>query len=220
MDVKDRIKELRRVPASELIPNPKNWRLHPQNQQDGLRTVLERVGYADAVIARETDEGLVLIDGHLRAETTPNATVPVLVTDLSEAEADEVLATLDPLASLAEPDVEQLTELLKGINGRDAAIDELFQDIGETYGVNMATLLEQDTDADYAEPDEWLQAHEDANDTSMDNLKALVLHFNPEAYEEFMEMAFTVGNEHDLDTLADVVFAAVKSMVPVADAAN
>lgn len=220
MDVKDRIKELRRVPASELIPNPKNWRLHPQNQQDGLRTVLERVGYADAVIARETDEGLVLIDGHLRAETTPNATVPVLVTDLTEAEADEVLATLDPLASLAEPDVEQLTQLLKAVENRDEAVDELFQDIGDTYGINMETLLEQETGAAYQEADGWLIKHEEEDDTSMDNLKALVLHFTPEAYEEFTEMAFTVGNEHDLDTLADVVFAAVKSMVPVADAAN
>ena len=75
MQIRDRIKELRRVPASELIPNPKNWRTHPVGQQDALRGVLAEVGYADALIARETPEGLMLVDGHLRAETTPDSKV-------------------------------------------------------------------------------------------------------------------------------------------------
>ena len=59
MQIRDRIKELRRVPASELLPNPKNWRTHPVAQQDALRGVLAEVGYADALIARETPEGLI-----------------------------------------------------------------------------------------------------------------------------------------------------------------
>src|SRR5208282_5842706 len=32
MEIKDRVKELRRVRASELVPNPKNWRTHPTAQ--------------------------------------------------------------------------------------------------------------------------------------------------------------------------------------------
>ena len=40
----------------------------------------------------------MLVDGHLRAETTPDAIVPVLVLDVDEAEADKILLTLDPLA--------------------------------------------------------------------------------------------------------------------------
>ena len=87
MKIRDRIKELRRVRASELLPNPKNWRVHPVAQQEGIRTMLAKVGYADAVIARETADGLMLIDGHLRAEMTPDTEVPVLVTDLTEEEA-------------------------------------------------------------------------------------------------------------------------------------
>ncbi len=31
--IRDRIKELRRVKASELLPNPKNWRRHPKVQR-------------------------------------------------------------------------------------------------------------------------------------------------------------------------------------------
>ena len=30
--LKDRIKRLDRVPGKDLLPNPKNWRTHPDNQ--------------------------------------------------------------------------------------------------------------------------------------------------------------------------------------------
>jgi hypothetical protein len=172
--------------------------------------MLERVGYADAVIARETDAGLMLIDGHLRAETTPDAIVPVLVTDLTEAEADEVLATLDPLASLAEPDVDQLLKLLGGIEEPDASIQALLEDIGDSYGFNATTLLEQETEAAYQEQDEWLQKHEASPDNSLVNLKVLVLHFEPERYERLLEMASNMGQSESLDSVADVVYRALQ----------
>src|SRR5450759_985131 len=110
--IRDRIVELRRVRAADLRPNPRNWRTHPKAQQEALRGILAEVGYADALLARETPEGLQLIDGHLRAETTPDAIVPVLILDVTEAEADMLLLTLDPLAALAESDPESLKALL------------------------------------------------------------------------------------------------------------
>jgi hypothetical protein len=77
-DFRDRIKELRRVPARELVANPRNWRKHPAAQAQALRAVLEEVGYADVLLAREMPDGrLMLIDGHLRVETTPDQNVPV-----------------------------------------------------------------------------------------------------------------------------------------------
>ena len=69
--IKDRIVELRRVEASTLLPDPKNWRRHPPAQAVALRTVLAEVGWADACLARQTDRGLVLIDGHLRRGLLP-----------------------------------------------------------------------------------------------------------------------------------------------------
>ena len=44
---------LRRVPARELIANPRNWRRHPARQAAALRGVLEEVGYADALVCGE-----------------------------------------------------------------------------------------------------------------------------------------------------------------------
>ena len=98
MQIRDRIKELRRVRASELVPNPRNWRTHPVPQRNAMRGILAEVGYADALLARELPDGrLEIIDGHLRAETTPDALVPVLVLDVNEAEASKILLTHDPL---------------------------------------------------------------------------------------------------------------------------
>jgi hypothetical protein len=53
MKIRDRIKELRRVRGSELLANPKNWRVHPHAQAQALRVLLSEIGYADALIARE-----------------------------------------------------------------------------------------------------------------------------------------------------------------------
>ena len=71
---------------------------------------------AGACLARELEDGsLMLIDGHLRAETATDSVVPVLVLDVSEGEADKILATLDPLTSMAEKDAEQLASLLQSL---------------------------------------------------------------------------------------------------------
>jgi hypothetical protein len=87
--IRDRIKELRRVRARDLLPNPHNWRRHPQSQTAALRGLLEEVGYADALLARELPNGkLELVDGHLRAQTTPDALVLVLVLDLNAQRPD------------------------------------------------------------------------------------------------------------------------------------
>jgi hypothetical protein len=123
---RDRIKELRRVPASSLLPNPKNWRTHPQAQQDALRGILSEIGIADAVLARELPDGsLMLIDGHLRAETVADAMVPVLILDVTESEADKMLATLDPLAAMAEKDAEKLASLLGELNAQNDTLAAL-----------------------------------------------------------------------------------------------
>jgi hypothetical protein len=126
MPIRNRVVELRRVRASELQANPRNWRLHPEAQRSALRGLLDEVGYAGALLARERDDGrLELIDGHLRAETTPHEIVPVLVLDVSEQEADKLLATIDPLAALATTDDEALAELLSRIETDSGDVQKL-----------------------------------------------------------------------------------------------
>jgi hypothetical protein len=130
MQIRDRIKDFRRVRAAELRPHPRNWRTHPQAQRDALRGVLAEIGYADALLARELADGsLQLVDGHLRAELSPDATVPVLVLDVNEEEALKLLATLDPLAAMAGADAQMLAGLVADIETENeslrAVLDEL-----------------------------------------------------------------------------------------------
>jgi DNA modification methylase len=123
--IRDRILGFRRVKAHELLEHPKRWREHPEPQRSVLREHLERIGYADALLAREGPEGLVLIDGHLRKELTPEQDVPVLVLDLTEEEAEQLLVSLDPLAQMAIADEEALASLLEGVTVPEALLEEL-----------------------------------------------------------------------------------------------
>ena len=129
MQIRDRIIDFRRVKASDLRPSPKNWRTHPKAQRDALQGILAEVGYAEALVARELpDKTLELIDGHLRAETTPDMEVPVLVLDVTEAEAAKLLATLDPLAAMAEANQDALDALLQDMPTDSEALQGMFDD--------------------------------------------------------------------------------------------
>ncbi len=124
--MRDRVVELLRVPAESLEPHPANWRRHPAKQRAVLAALLREIGLADALLARRDAEGrLHLIDGHLRAELAGGEAVPVLVLDVTESEAEQLLATLDPLAALAETDAAALTALAARLTFEDPQVAEM-----------------------------------------------------------------------------------------------
>jgi hypothetical protein len=139
MLLRDRIKEFRRVASSEIRPSPRNWRTHPASQRDALRGILAEVGIADANLVRELPDGTYeLVDGHLRTEEYgPDNPVPVLVLDVTEEEADKLLATLDPLTAMAAADEAKLAELLDGIQMDNAVLGEMLSRLaaGSSGGV-------------------------------------------------------------------------------------
>lgn len=166
MKIRDRIKELRRVKASELHPNPKNWRTHPKQQLDALRGILAEVGFAGAELARELADGsLQLIDGHARAEIAGDAEIPVLILDVTESEADKILATFDPLGAMAEADAGKLEELLREVQTGSEALAEMLAELAEDNGIlnslGDAEVIEDEVPEPPAEPitkpgDLWL----------------------------------------------------------------
>jgi len=130
--IRDRIRELRRVPASQLAPNPKNWRTHPSAQLDALRGVLAEVGYAGAALARELPDGtLQLIDGHARAEISGDGAVPILVLDVTAEEADKILATFDPLSAMA--DAAKLDDLLRQVRTESDALRAMMDGLATAH---------------------------------------------------------------------------------------
>src|SRR5947207_1021847 len=126
--MKDRIVELIRVRAGDLVANGANWRRHPAAQRTALRGVLEEIGYAAALIARRDADGtLTLIDGHLRKDLDPEQVVPVLVLDVDEREAEALLATMDPISALARPDSKALIDLLSRVHTQSEPLADLLE---------------------------------------------------------------------------------------------
>jgi DNA modification methylase len=108
------------------------------------------VGFAGALLARTDDKGeLVLIDGHLRKEIADSAKVPVLITDLTEDEADLLLAAYDPIAAMATADESKLQDLLGKIRAEDEGLSKLLDKLRDDNPVPPGSGL---TDPDAAPP--------------------------------------------------------------------
>jgi ParB-like chromosome segregation protein Spo0J len=104
------------VAPSSLLANPKNWRVHTDAQRTALSALLDKVGWVQDVIVNQRTGHL--LDGHLRlalAESRGEPEIPVKYVDLSEAEEDMVLATIDPLSAMAGRDDTMLVDLLAGV---------------------------------------------------------------------------------------------------------
>jgi hypothetical protein len=147
---KDRIVELRRVRAGDLVPAPLNWRKHPKAQQDAMKGILDEIGYADAVLARETPRGLELIDGHLRTSLDDEQVLPVLILDLNDEEATKMLLTLDPLAAMAETDADALAALLADVTFSDEAITAMLDALGSDTLLPMTDESAEDEPFEYS----------------------------------------------------------------------
>lgn len=144
--MRDRIVELRRMRAGDLAENPRNWRRHPDRQRRALRAMLEEVGFADAILVRERADGVLeIIDGHLRKSMDPEMVVPVLLLDVDEAEGDKLLASLDPLASLAVAVPEPLADLFASMYTRSEDLRVLLAKIATEAGAK-AKLGRSDPD--------------------------------------------------------------------------
>jgi hypothetical protein len=152
MNIRNRIKAFRTVTPDEVAPNPRNWRTHPQAQRDALRGVLADVGIAAPVIAYETPQGLMLIDGHERM--TVGVPFPCAILDVSEAEANTLLATFDPLGAMAQTDSAALDSLLREVSSDSPAVMAMLAELAEGAGVVLPEAGEGGDDFDATPLDE------------------------------------------------------------------
>src|SRR6266571_3861332 len=132
--MKDRIVDLIRVKAGDLVANPSNWRRHPERQRKALRALLEQLGFAAPLIARREAGELVLIDGHLRASLDRDQIVPVALLDVTAEEADLLLASLDPISAMAKADPEALHALLLRVSAEGEVIDDFLEELRRQAG--------------------------------------------------------------------------------------
>jgi len=93
----------------------------------------------------------MLIDGHLRAEVAPDASVPVLVLDVTQDEADKILATHDPLAAMATTDAGKLADLLQDMKFDSAATAAMTESL-ESEGMQEVEVVEDEAPEPPADP--------------------------------------------------------------------
>jgi DNA modification methylase len=123
------------IDPKTLTPNPANWRRHPKAQKDALEAVIGEVGWAGALLYNETTGRL--IDGHLRQEISHDGPVPVLVGKWTEAQERLILATLDPIAALAEAESDALDALLKTVETESEAVKALLERLAQDEGLSL-----------------------------------------------------------------------------------
>ena len=138
--MRDRITEFKRVPASQIDGFPGNWRKHGEAQRAAVAASLNELGIIDALRVRVTADGRYeLWDGHLREDLFmgcgPDTLVPILVTDLDEAEAKKANLVFDPLASMAEADAGKLDALLREVQTGDEALAGMLSGLAEENGI-------------------------------------------------------------------------------------
>jgi hypothetical protein len=108
----------------QLLANDKNWRTHPQAQQDALEGALRKVGIVQNVVVNERSGKM--IDGHLRVQmaiSSGQPTVPITYVNLSDEEEALILATIDPVTGLAGTDQKLLDSLITDIRLSDLGMD-------------------------------------------------------------------------------------------------
>lgn len=143
----NRIVAYAEVDPESILANGSNWRVHPKPQQDALTGILSDVGLVQSVIINKrtseqwgpNDRGVeTLVDGHLRVQlalSKRQRSIPAVFVDLTPAEENEVLATIDPVAALAVADKEQLDALLQSVQSGDSAVQAMLAELAAKEGI-------------------------------------------------------------------------------------
>jgi hypothetical protein len=178
MTVRNRKKGVRRVRAGDLIPHPQNWRLHPPTQRAAMEAILEEVGDIDFLKVVETPGGLMLVDGHLRADIQADSEVDVVVLDLDPQEQAKVLATFDPLAAMAQTDMDQFLALAETIKSESQMINDLLEAVANNERVPLPDIPAE----------EWDGMPEMENE-GMPEFRTIIVHFpDQESVDGFAEL--------------------------------
>jgi len=141
--------------VDQLLANPLNFRLHPDNQQQALAGAIDDIGFIRSVTVNQRTGRVV--DGHLRVTLAARSGVeslPVEYVDLSEAEEAQALLSLDPIAAMAASDKAKLDELMRAVQSDDERVQAMISEIAEKQGlITPEPWIAEEQKEFYADPD-------------------------------------------------------------------
>jgi hypothetical protein len=129
-----------------LLANPQNYKIHGMRQQSAIHKILYDVGFVQSVIVNDVTGHL--IDGHLRVHMALSNNIkliPVTHVELTEEEEATVLASFDPIGSLAKIDNVKFSELLDSMKSFDESIKTLItRDFDHIKQPNSPEILREE----------------------------------------------------------------------------
>lgn len=133
-----------------IKPSPFNWREHPAYQLLTLSGVIEELGWIQSVVINQTTGRL--IDGHARVDLAykhGEASIPVVLVELSEEEEQKAIALFDPISALAKANAERFSALLLNLKTRQQQVAQFIQDLGARQGQILVPQGHAGGDPDY-----------------------------------------------------------------------
>jgi len=128
----------------DLPDNPRNWKLHPQEQVKTLGRLIDIVGWTSLpVFNRSTNR---LLDGHARKELALKRgwkQIPVFVGEWTEEEEQLILSTHDPIGQLSETNINALSSLLQGLKDQEGELQAFLTQMADDNGLYLEEDVEE-----------------------------------------------------------------------------
>jgi len=210
------------VDPNSVIPHTSNWRIHGEGQRTAINSILADIGWADVALVNVNTRNIV--NGHLRQEEAIKAgqQLPVLWIDVTEEEELTLLASIDPIATMAETNWARLADIQERIQGAtSAAVAELVEDIKE-QGMGAIDLPPQESSAFYYPPDER-QARVERRDAEsqlppgVSAVRQVSLYYSTEDHAEYLRLIEIVKPQFETTASAAAVLDALRFCVSEAD---
>lgn len=134
---RERLIEIRQMKSGELRDNENNSKIHTDAQKEPLAGLLSEIGKVDILKAYHSERtgALTLWDGHCRRELRPDEVWNVGIYDLTDAEADLLLATFDPIGWQAEQSRQKIEALMAGIRSGNETLTAFLEDQQQRLGL-------------------------------------------------------------------------------------
>jgi hypothetical protein len=131
---RNRIKERVVMRVGDLLDHEGNPWSHPERQQEQVEGLLNEIGKIDSIKAWRSERlngKLCTWDGHLRKHLDPDELWPVDITDLTDEEADVVIAVYNRTGYDAQLEGDLLDALLEGAQVTDLALLQMLDELAE-----------------------------------------------------------------------------------------
>lgn len=204
----------------KLKDHPQNWRIHADDQMRALDDSIESVGWAGAVLVNEKTGHI--LNGHARKKIAirREEKVPVLVGSWTEAEELELLATLDPIGSMAHTNRQKFADLAAKVKLESDDLNKLLAkmagDLSEaTERLSATTKSAPDDPLDNVEKPKTRKKStpppDDARDESgPPTMRVTQLFLNEDNLKEYAEMVTALAPRYGTDNATDTVLACLR----------